>query len=133
LRRGQAILTRPPQAGKRAQRHTWQCCNFEKSQNLTRDETMKRRKRREHRHVSNLNEITAYAHCGLCLDELPPDQSPMEYARLNVGMTPVGFQVWCVRHDVNVLHIDFEGHKHPVNATRHTEPGAFGKAKDALN
>lgn len=40
-----------------------------------------------------------------------------DYARLNVGFTPVGLQVWCVRHDCNVLHVDFEGYKHPGNQT----------------
>jgi hypothetical protein len=64
------------------------------------------------------NEIRAFIHCNLCLEERPPDQSPMEWARLNVGTTPAGFQVWCVRHDANVVHIDFEGRKHPANGAR---------------
>jgi hypothetical protein len=28
-----------------------------------------------------------------------------EWARLNVGQTPNGLQIWCIRHDLNVLHL----------------------------
>ena len=56
-------------------------------------------------------QIVKYMHCLRCMDGRPEDQSPREWARLNVGMTPIGFQVWCVRHDLNVLHIDFEGRR----------------------
>jgi hypothetical protein len=52
-------------------------------------------------------DITAYAHCRRCLDELRlvvrPRKSPRSYARLNVGITKDGrIQVWCVRHNCNV-------------------------------
>ncbi len=57
--------------------------------------------------------ITAFFHCGLCLDELPKDIPPREYASLEVGYTATGLQVWCKRHEVNVIHIDFGGHRHP--------------------
>jgi hypothetical protein len=50
-------------------------------------------------------QIVGYAHCGLCMSERPADQSPAEFARLNVGYTPQGIQIWCVRHDCNVQHI----------------------------
>ena len=36
-------------------------------------------------------------------------QSPREYAQLEFGFTKPGVQVWCKRHEVNVMHIDFEG------------------------
>jgi hypothetical protein len=62
--------------------------------------------------------IGAYIHCGLCLDELPAEESPQSFARLSVGFTRQGLQVWCVRHDCNVLHIDFEGRQHPANTVR---------------
>jgi hypothetical protein len=68
--------------------------------------------------ISNDNEITGYVHCGLCLKELPDDQSPAEWCRLNVGWTKQGLQVWCVRHNVNVCHIDFQGQQHPANTSR---------------
>lgn len=60
------------------------------------------------------NEITHFPHCKKCLAELPPDQSPGSYARLEVGMTALGIQVWCKRHEENVVHIDFEGQRHPA-------------------
>jgi hypothetical protein len=70
------------------------------------------------RDIPNTNEIAAYMHCGKCLEEKPPDQSPQEWAQLEVGWTQLGLQVWCKRHDCNVCHIDFEGQKHPANTTR---------------
>lgn len=48
-------------------------------------------------------EIVSYLHCKLCLREKPGNVSPMEWARLNVGLTAQGhIQVWCTRHNVNV-------------------------------
>jgi len=70
------------------------------------------------RPISNKNEIEMYLHCGLCLDEKPEDISPMEYQRIQVGWTVQGLQVWCTRHEANILHIDFEGVQHPANTTR---------------
>jgi len=66
----------------------------------------------------NVHEITGFIHCGLCLAEKPPDQSAQEWARLEVGWTKRGFQVWCYRHNCNVMHVDFEGQTHPANVTR---------------
>jgi len=62
--------------------------------------------------------IGSYMHCALCLRERPPTESPESYARLSVGMTQEGLQVWCVRHDCNVMHVHFQGMKHPANMTR---------------
>jgi hypothetical protein len=56
-------------------------------------------------------------HCGLCLGDIPDGISPENYARLSVGWTERGLQVWCVRHDVNVIHVDFEGVTHKANTT----------------
>ena len=67
---------------------------------------------------SNSNEIQAFMHCGLCLAEMPEGTSPRQWVRMEVGWTVLGLQVWCVRHEVNVLHVDFEGHKHPANTAR---------------
>ena len=38
-------------------------------------------------------------------------RSLQDYSRLDIGFTSIGVQVWCRRHDVNVVHIDFAGHK----------------------
>lgn len=60
------------------------------------------------------NCIGHFIHCTMCMDEMPGDRAPGAYARLNVGFTRRGLQVWCVRHDANVVHIDFEGARHPA-------------------
>lgn len=56
-------------------------------------------------------EISAFLHCAKCIKEKPPGISPQDYARLSVGWTKLGFQVWCNRHDENVAHMDFLGQK----------------------
>lgn len=61
------------------------------------------------------NSISMYMHCRRCLEEFPSGESPSSYARLEVGWTAIGLQVRCVRHDLNVVHIDFEGRTHPAN------------------
>lgn len=68
------------------------------------------------------NEITSYIHCTHCVNDIKAiiartgqDQSPMTYQRLEVGYTPVGLQIWCRRHQRNVVLINFEGHKHPAD------------------
>lgn len=67
---------------------------------------------------TNKNEIKLYMHCALCLTELPSGSSPQSFGSLEAGWTPDGLQVWCKRHDVNVINIDFEGQQHPANTTR---------------
>ncbi len=69
-------------------------------------------KRRE---IPNTNEIENFLHCGKCLKELPAEESPSSYARYDIGYTIMGLQIWCKRHDCNVLHMDFEGHKFHAN------------------
>ena len=69
----------------------------------------------------NKNNIKAFIHCKMCLDEIKLDQkptSPEEYAWLSCGWTTKGIQLWCARHECNVIHIDFEGYKHPADVTR---------------
>jgi len=53
------------------------------------------------------NQIVSFFHCKDCLEELPDGQSPQSYASLEVGWTKKGLQVWCKRHDKNVIHVDF--------------------------
>jgi hypothetical protein len=67
--------------------------------------------------IPHTNVIRGFIHCGLCMEELPVGQSPREYAQLEIGFTKLGIQVWCKRHEVNVMHVDFEGQKHPANTT----------------
>ena len=65
--------------------------------------------------------IVQYLHCGKCINEKPDNISPRDYAELEVGWTVEGLQIWCKRHEVNVVHIDFEGNKHPANITRNED------------
>ena len=78
------------------------------------DEAM-RQIRGQPRPVPSTNEIKMYFHCKRCLEEVPPGQSPADYQRIQAGFTPLGIQVWCNRHDANIVHIDFEHHTHPAN------------------
>ena len=57
----------------------------------------------------------SYMHCGLCLTEWKSGEagetSPRDYAQQQGSWTKLGFQLWCSRHDVNILHVDFNGQK----------------------
>lgn len=78
----------------------------------------------EEKNVPAANSITAYFHCRECLEmwksgeateETGRPVSMSEWARLEAGFTRLGIQVRCVRHDLNILHVDFEGQQHPAN------------------
>ena len=79
-------------------------------------------KKQEQRELSCDNKIALYLHCALCAKEVPEGISPQEYSRTQAGWTKEGLQVWCNRHNVNVIHIDFEGAQHPANQTRNPTP-----------
>ena len=68
--------------------------------------------------LSNEKEISGYLHCAVCMREKPAGISMQEWAMLEIGLTGPGLQVWCRRHDCNVVHIDFQGQSHPANDTR---------------
>jgi len=75
--------------------------------------------------------IKAYLHCKKCLTEWKnidsrkkkvdileyPDAfmnggiSPKDYSKQQFGWTKKGFQLWCTRHEKNILNIDLEGKK----------------------
>lgn len=65
-------------------------------------------------HISRERDIVSFLHCKQCLRDMPNGMSPREWARNEVGLTPDGIQVWCTRHEKNVVHIGFEGHQLPV-------------------
>lgn len=73
-------------------------------------------KKLEHR----ICKIEQYLHCILCIKEIKAgaSDSPRDYAKYSVGWTKQGLQVWCVRHDRNMLHVDFEGIQHPATMQR---------------
>ena len=67
----------------------------------------------------------SYMHCGLCLTEWKSGEagetSPREYARQQGAWTKLGFQLWCNRHDANILHVDFNGQEMRANTLREEE------------
>lgn len=48
------------------------------------------------------SDIKAFIHCKKCCEEKPSDVSPQEYNWTEVGKTETGFQVWCIRHNMEV-------------------------------
>ncbi len=71
--------------------------------------------------MDDLNEIKLYFHCKECMENIPEDlplceyqteDLPLcEYQNISCGWTANGLQVWCNRHEKNIIHIDFEGHQ----------------------
>ena len=62
------------------------------------------------------NYIYRYIHCGRCLDDIPKGMSPRDYVNNEVGILPNGdIQVWCIRHEMNVVIFDIENHEMYVN------------------
>lgn len=51
-------------------------------------------------------QIHTFFHCAKCIGELPVGTSPKEFSRIEAGYTDRGIQVWCVRHNMNIVHID---------------------------
>ena len=72
--------------------------------------------------VGNNKEILQYLHCGQCIKEKPANISMKEYANYEIGWTADGLQVWCIRHECNIMHVDFEGQTHPANTSRIKTP-----------
>lgn len=60
-------------------------------------------------------DIKSYIHCSKCFKDMPDGKSPQTWAMLDIGFTDIGIQVWCRRHNSNVMHIDFQGHRHPAD------------------
>lgn len=58
-----------------------------------------------------LYSITEPVVCAKCADEVASGGtdagSLWDYVKVDVGFTERGVQVWCRRHEVNVVHIDF--------------------------
>ena len=72
--------------------------------------------------IPNTLKIRGYIHCGKCINDYKTDPaaidlSPKDYQRIQAGWTKLGLQIWCTRHDCNIVHIDFEGKQLPANIT----------------
>ena len=57
------------------------------------------------------NHIEQFFHCTKCIKEKPDDISPRDWIKNEVGWTTDGMQVWCIRHEMNVVEIDYKGQK----------------------
>jgi hypothetical protein len=53
--------------------------------------------------------IHSFINCTTCMESLPEGVSPGEWARLNMGLTTSGIQVWCTRCDKEVVHFILDG------------------------
>jgi len=49
--------------------------------------------------------IITFFTCKACQRQKPSNESMEKWARLNVGITPTGIEVWCVRHRIQVVHL----------------------------
>lgn len=60
------------------------------------------------------NSIVSFMHCRRCVEDIPKNVSPRNWSMVEAGWTVLGFQVWCRRHEMNIIHVSFEGQKHPA-------------------
>ena len=76
--------------------------------------------------IPKTNEIESYFHCRRCVEEWQGlagvGVSPRAYQKIQAGWTEKGLQVWCVRHEINILHIDFDGQQFRANTCCAPEP-----------
>ena len=53
--------------------------------------------------------------CNKCVEELSTlsstDTNLKNYVKFEVGFTSLGIQIWCIRHNINVCHIDFDNNQ----------------------
>ena len=65
------------------------------------------------------NHILTYIHCSKCIQEVSEsrNESPESYARYSIGWSIWGIQLFCNRHRINIIHIDFEGNRFPSSST----------------
>ena len=69
----------------------------------------------EPRKIPVTNEIKLFFHCRHCLKDKPDGISPRAWLSIECGYTEMGFQVWCKRCDLNIIHMDFDGQKFHAN------------------
>jgi len=70
------------------------------------------------REIPSTNEISTFLHCSLCMFELPEGVSPRSYTNYDIGYTDIGLQIWCKRHNCNVINLDFAGQKFHANTSQ---------------
>jgi len=55
------------------------------------------------------------------MEEKPSHLSPWDYGFIEAGWTRKGFQVWCKRHELNILNIDCQGNPLTVRTPEEQE------------
>jgi hypothetical protein len=76
--------------------------------------------------IPNDRSILQGIHCAVCARESPElGLSPTDNSHLEVGLTAMGLQVWCTRHHLNVVHIDFRGIKPRANPNASVRVGTL--------
>ena len=55
--------------------------------------------------IEDDSEPVSYANCSLCYAIRPADVSPREHGKIEVAVTREGLIVWCIRHEVPILHV----------------------------
>ena len=70
--------------------------------------------------IDQSHRIYQFIHCPQCVRELTEvlrqdrsvSMSPSDLQEIEVGFTDVGIQLWCKRHNHNIVHFDFGGVHH---------------------
>ena len=59
--------------------------------------------------------INSHIVCNECIKELSTlsssDINLKNFVKFEVGFTNLGIQIWCIRHNINVCHIDFDNNQ----------------------
>ena len=71
--------------------------------------------------MPDTSDIVSYFHCKKCLSELPKGVSPAEWSSQQAGWTAYGLQVWCNRHETNIIAIDFNKVVDVINKEKEEE------------
>lgn len=66
-------------------------------------------------------DIVSFFHCKQCLVEIPDGVSPQEWSSQDVGWTEYGIQVWCNRHNTNIIGVDFNKIAEQINSKKKEE------------
>lgn len=62
--------------------------------------------------MNKKDEIQLFFHCRKCSEEnIARKESMEQFSRISAGWTKKGLQVWCVRHNCNIINLDFMGQK----------------------
>jgi hypothetical protein len=75
------------------------------------------------------NAIIKFMHCANCMKQKPLGISPRDWANIECGWTAHGFQVWCKRCEMNVIHIDLLGQKVDVVRNETKIPDGSGSTE----